>query len=321
MGVRREGDLWRVQVQVKGRRFSTTARTREEAEGIAAKHRRDRALSRQGLPPERSLEDALTRWLDEYVPHLKRGHDYESHIRAILPHASGAGIDDAQRVWRDYVEANRSLSNSTHNRRGAVLRRVCTLAHKWGWASPGIASGIDLLPENPARHTYLTYTQVRELVAKVRHQETKDLLLIVAYSGLRPDEVMKLTADDVHGGCLHVRTSKTGRPRMVPVHPAIRSAVKRLPITVGYRWVARHFERARQALGKPGWRIYDLRHTAASWLIQAGADLVVVRDILGHTSLSMTGRYSHLATSHLRAAVSRMGQPKLHRAKKQGNGR
>jgi integrase len=128
----------------------------------------------------------------------------------------------------------------------------------------------------------------------------------MVYTGLRPSEILRLTKDDVQDGCLVIRTSKTGRPRVVPIHPAIKDAVKRLPIGVGYRWIARHFEAARAALGKPDWRIYDLRHTAASWLIQSGADLVTVRDILGHTSLAMTGRYSHLSTEHLRVAVRRV---------------
>lgn len=316
MGVRREGKLWRVQVQVKGRRFSTTARTREEADGIEAKHRRDRALSRQGLPPERSLEDALTRWLDEYVPRLKRGHDYVSNIRALLPYCAGAGIEEAPDVWLRYLAQSSGLTNSTHNRRGAVLRRVCSLAHKWGWASPAVASRISLLPENPPRHTYLTSPQLQQLLAKCPYQPTRDMMMIVAYSGLRPDEVMNLTRDDVHNGLITISTSKTGRPRVIPVHPAIRPAVKRLPIPVGYRWVARHFERAREAIGRPEWRIYDLRHTAASWLVQHNVELTTVRDVLGHRSIATTSRYAHLGTSHLRAAMRRIPAPKVHRAQK-----
>lgn len=306
MGVRREGRLWRVQVQVKGRRLSTTARTAEDARAIEARIRRDHALSRAGLPPERSLEEALERWLDEYLPNLKRGHDYESNLRALLPHCGCATLESVPEVWRDYLDGNPGLTNSTHNRRGAILRRVCNLAHRWGWCGPGIADKIELLPENPARHIYLTQQEVAQLVSKIKHTPTRDFVQIMAYIGLRPNELLRLTKNDVQNECLSICTSKTGRPRIVPIHPAIKSAVKRLPIGVGYRWIARHFEMARMALGKPSWRIYDLRHTAASWLIQSGADLVTVRDILGHTSLAMTGRYSHLSTDHLRVAVRRV---------------
>lgn len=213
------------------------------------------------------------------------------------------------------------MSGSTHNRRGAVLRRVCNLAFRWGWCPPGIAERIGLRPENPARHTYLTSAELQQLLAKCTYQPTRDMMMIVAYSGLRPDEVMKLGKEDVSNGRLHIRTSKTGRPRVIPVHPAIRSHVKRLPIKVGYRWIARHFERAREALGKPEWRIYDLRHTAASWLVQNGVEITTVRDVLGHSSISTTSRYAHLGDEHLKAAFGRVPAPKVHRAKKKGKGR
>lgn len=187
---------------------------------------------------------------------------------------------------------------------------MCALAHRWGWAPAGLADKIDLLPENPARHIYLTQSEVRKLVAACQHRTTKDAVLIAAYAGLRISEIIALTRDDVKDGCLYIRTSKSGKPRVVPVHEAIRGPVKRLPLTLG-RWAIRDdFDAARARLKKPQWRFHDLRHTNASWLVAAGADLVTVRDLLGHSSLSVTGRYAHLATSHLRAAVNRIARKK-----------
>jgi len=316
MGVRREGRLWRVQVQVKGRRLSTTARTAEDARAIEARIRRDHALSRAGLPPERSLEQALERWLDEYLPNLKRAHDYESNLRALLPFIPGAAIEDAPEVWRRYLAATPALTNSTHNRRGALLRRVCNLAFRWDWCGPGIAGKIELRPENPSRHVYLTPADVARLMKACGHQPTRDAIAIAAWSGLRLGEILRLHPADVVRGCLHVRESKTGKPRLVPVHRAIRAALARLPIPCGPRWITRHFEAARTVLRQPGWRFHDLRHTNASWLIAAGADLVTVRDLLGHRSLATTGRYTHLHTRQLAAAVRRIGAPRLHQAKK-----
>lgn len=315
MGVYFDRGLWRVQVQKNGRRISTTAGSAEEARAIEARIRRDHFLSRAGLPPERSLEDAITRWLDDHVPQLKRSKDYESHIRALLPYVGSARIEQAPDVWRDYRAANPELTNSTHNRRGAVLRRVCNLARTWGWTTDDIAARIQLLPENAARHTYLTQADVAALVKATDHQPTRDAIQIAAYAGLRISEIMQLDASSVRDGCLYLPTSKSGRPRMIPIHKTLKAAVKRLPIPCGTRWITRHFEAAREALGHPEWRFHDLRHTNASWLIQSGADLVTIRDLLGHSTLAVTGRYAHLSVSHLRTAVSRIGAPKTHRAK------
>lgn len=51
---------------------------------------------------------------------------------------------------------------------------------------------------------------------------------------------------------------------------------------------------------------YSLRHTFASWLVQSGTPLYIVRDAMGHSTQKMTERYSHLAPSHIRNAVTRL---------------
>ncbi|MBI5588739.1 MAG: tyrosine-type recombinase/integrase, partial [Deltaproteobacteria bacterium] len=50
-------------------------------------------------------------------------------------------------------------------------------------------------------------------------------------------------------------------------------------------------------------RFHDLRHTAASHMIMAGVDIVTVKEILGHKTMTMTLRYAHLAPSHKKKAV------------------
>ncbi len=54
------------------------------------------------------------------------------------------------------------------------------------------------------------------------------------------------------------------------------------------------------------WRCVDLRHTCAAWLVQAGAALDRVRNLLGHTSVATTEIYAHLAPENVREAVNKL---------------
>jgi len=54
-------------------------------------------------------------------------------------------------------------------------------------------------------------------------------------------------------------------------------------------------------------RWHDLRHTFASHLVMANVDLRTVQELLGHKTLEMTMRYSHLAPAHKAAAVEKLG--------------
>ncbi|MBT2789185.1 tyrosine-type recombinase/integrase [Paraburkholderia strydomiana] len=73
--------------------------------------------------------------------------------------------------------------------------------------------------------------------------------------------------------------------RAYPVHEKSFAAVLKAARIESYRW-------------------HDMRHTFASWLVQSGVDLNVVRELLGHASLTMTMRYAHLAPDNKLRAVA-----------------
>ena len=57
-------------------------------------------------------------------------------------------------------------------------------------------------------------------------------------------------------------------------------------------------------LGEIGLHFHDLRHTSASWMVQAGVPLSNARDILGHKDIRQTLRYAHLAPDHQKDAMA-----------------
>ena len=91
----------------------------------------------------------------------------------------------------------------------------------------------------------------------------------------------------------------------MPVPEEIREIAERMPLPVSVYQVDKGFVMARKSLGMAV-RFHDLRHTYASWLMQAGVGLPAVMRLLGHSTLAVTARYAHLDPGHLREAVDKM---------------
>jgi site-specific recombinase XerD len=90
-----------------------------------------------------------------------------------------------------------------------------------------------------------------------------------------------------------------------------------------YQDVKRSFQSACRRAGINDFRFHDCRHTFASHLVMAGADLMTVKELLRHKTLAMTLRYSHLAPAHKRRAVDLLDEAlnetrRAHRASRQG---
>jgi integrase len=68
------------------------------------------------------------------------------------------------------------------------------------------------------------------------------------------------------------------------------------------------FETALRRAGIKDFRWHDLRHSAASYLAMNGASLAEIAEVLGHKTLSMVARYSHLSEAHTAGVVERMNR-------------
>lgn len=306
MPVRRHGKGWEARVQHLGHRSSRTFGSRQDAlefERIAQHRVTDHRVGRSS---RYTLEEALDRWLSGEAKSLRTHRDLENKVRALLPHIKGRALDEvadaADSVKRTGLADD--LTPATINRRLAILRRVANLAHRqWGWLDADIARRVQLLPGEKARHIYLTPAQVKKLAAAAT-RKVADAIILAATSGLRRGELLRLHARDRRDGALHLRDTKNGRPRLVPL-PAEALKIK-LPIALTVDELRKGFDRARARASMNEVHFHDLRHTYASWLVQSGAPLAAVRDLLGHSSLTVTSRYAHLATADLERAVGRI---------------
>jgi integrase len=69
-----------------------------------------------------------------------------------------------------------------------------------------------------------------------------------------------------------------------------------------------HWRSALKAAGIENFRFHDLRHTCASYLASQGASRLEIADVLGHRTMAMVKRYSHLAQGHKTTVVEKMAR-------------
>jgi len=258
------------------------------------------------LASERVLiGQAIQHWLTEEVAHQKAKERTKANAYALADWVEGRPLTEIHKVAEAYKRDNRArLTNSSINRRLAVLKRVGNLAYKrWGWLAEPLAQKIELLPEDPGRERYLDRGELATLLRAIPDRTARRAVLLAAFTGLRRGELVRLRAVHIQGDLIYVRQGKTGRSRTVPAVDHIRFALRRLPLGA-------HADTLTHAVhaAMPGTRFHDLRHTAASMLIQAGVPLYTVGTILGHSDARTTKRYAHLAVRDLREAMGKLGK-------------
>ena len=303
MSIKRRSDsgAWEVSIPRPGRaplRKSSSKWTRPQAV----------AFEQKLLHQEHTLEDGLDKWLAEYAKFLRAYDKYVSAAHLLRPFLKDKTFEDIPAVVSLVKRTWGELAPATINRRLSVLRRVCSLAFKeWGWIESPITKKIGLLKEENERHYYLTRAEVERLRMNCTISEAGNLIIVAAFTGLRLSEMLRIQAADLRGDELSIPRSKNARPRVIPLHPRALHIVRQLPYanvtqaTLRKQWVA-----AREAAGMAHIHWHDLRHSYASWLVQANTPIQVVKELLGHKTLQMTLRYAHLTTSNLREAVARL---------------
>ena len=183
------------------------------------------------------------------------------------------------------------------------------------------ARGVNLPRKLKGKHKYLTHAQVELLADNAKKQRT--LVFFLAYTGLRWGEATALRVRDVDldrrrvdvhenavevSGTIHVGTPKTGESRSVPFPPFLSPLLAALTenkssdqlvfgdgLTYLHQpdrrrgWYVGAIARSQSADPEfPRVTIHDLRHTAASLAISAGANVKAVQRMLGHSSAAMT---------------------------------
>jgi integrase len=277
--------------------------TRADARALEAALLRRAIENASGRQPTRLIDEAITRWTRDAKTLKSYQKDLRYRLDVVRGYTPGKTLDELPDV-AERIKANGSaagLSPAAVNRYLAILRRLGNLAEKWGWTDKPLGRRIEMMPGEQARHVYLTAEEVGKLADAARLPIVRDFIVFAALTGLRRSEILGLRIEQIRGGAVMLDAhTKSGKPRIVPLPvEAVEIAAQRVPWALGAPLLNKVFCEARKAVAMPHVRLHDLRHTYASWLAQDGASMAAIRDLLGHSSLSVTSRYAHLARPDL----------------------
>jgi integrase len=304
--IRRHGKGWEVRIQHGGRRHSQTVATRSDALYLEGRLRQRFNDSRAGRLPSYTLEEALERWAREEFPRLKSQKTHRSLVKAVLPFFKGQVLDlihdVAEKIKQDGLASG--LGPAPINRRLALVKRIAKLAYRrWEWLENDLGAKIALLPGEVKRTEWVNLAEGKRLMAAAE-PKIREAIRWALLTGLRRGEMLSLTPEHFRGRVIYLKDTKSGKPRAIPIPPELDP--KRFPFGLHPTALSKGFQAARRRAQMPHIRFHDLRRSYATWLVQRGGDLGVVRDLLGHSTISMTSRYIGSNMEHLMKAVVKL---------------
>lgn len=262
------------------------------------------ALASGVTKPRHLIDQAVASYVKERVPELKAGANTAREIECMRDWWAGRSMDELPDVCAEYAaDQHGALKPATVKNRIAYLRAACRWAwkrHRMGEHDPG-ARVVAPTVKN-ARQVTIDRAQMVALARACRHPGVRALIRIAFYSGMRVSEIQR--AQRLPGVFL-LGDTKNGAPRIVPMHPKIAGAGRVLMprrSEIDYWWPL-----ARTACGLAHVTLHDIRHTAATEMVNAGEDLATVGRVLGHKSAASTLRYSHHSVVRQALAVGKIG--------------
>lgn len=217
-------------------------------------------------------------------------------------------------------------SSATVARYMAVLSHAFTIAvQEWNWIDDNPMRKVSKPKEPQGRVRFLDEAERNNLLEACKNSKNPYLFTIVVLAvstGMRCSEILNLSWNnvDLETRRIVLHQTKNGERRGLPLVGLAYELIYKLskhrrldtyllfpgkkpqhPVKIRSSW-----DRAVKTAEIKNFRFHDLRHTAASYLAMNKATLSEIADILGHKTLSMVKRYSHISENHTTGVIERM---------------
>jgi integrase len=349
MAVRKIRNAWFVDLRFNDARYRKRSPENSRAGAVVfettirQKLARGEPVDRPAAEPnrEQTFEQFAWKWFDEYVvPNNKyseqRAKKYA--LRAsLVPFFGGLPVGTiTSRHVEQYKARSLStgLARKTINNRLTIFRKCVWTAYEW-LALPGAPPKVTWLKCPPHLADYLSPDEC-DLLLSHATGINRDMILTALRTGMRQGELKALQWSSIdwqnrsiavqHSRCDYtgeLTSPKSNRVRHIPMDVDVYEILLKRKKSTGYVFLNernRPFDgqclklrlgrvRRRAGLRSIGW--HTLRHTFASHLAMRGLPMNAVQMLLGHSSITTTMRYAHLAPSTLRSAIDMLNPKTL----------
>lgn len=207
------------------------------------------------------------------------------------------------------------------NRELALISKIFSMAMRDGLTDTNPCEKVQKLREDNKRTRYLLPDEEEHLMAALTgpRAHLRPIVVIAIHTGMRKGEILSLTWPQVDflRNSIHLARTKTGKARSVPMNDVVRNELLDLKAESGgsefvfvsvrtgkaLGWIKRAFSTACVEAGIENLHFHDLRHTTGTRLGADGVDPFTIAQILGHSDLRMTARYTHATDHNIRKAV------------------
>jgi integrase len=346
MAIRKRGDSWQIDyLDPGGKRVRQSFKTRKEAAAELGKRvsliAEGRYLDvkpeckttlkelckryRKNLGNQSSFKNAKEKYLSNFkksfgkyrilstITYAEVG-TYRNQLRQKPVTAIRNEVEIVVRALRKDASVNREMS---------CLHHLFSKAVEWGLMekSPFEHKKSLILKENNKRLRFLNDAEISSLLAACS-LHLRPIVSCAILTGMRRGEILSLKWEQVRNGFIYLERTKTNEARQIPVSDALEAVFKvirrrehlRSDYVFTFRQeriqdtVKKAFAGAVKKVGLVDFHFHDLRHTFASQVLLNGGTLHDLRELLGHKSMTMTLRYSHLTQESKRKAVNLLGK-------------
>ena len=326
MSIYRRGKSWYYDFVCNGERFSGRIGPVSKTSAKEELARRKTAVIEGKLNPGRVRRSPLFRDFAEEFKSNKASELRQSSLKRIefslkpltekfgLKHLNDISSFEIEKYRKERKDSGKA--DATINRELQALRHLFNKAIAWGKAHQNPVSQVKLRKEENSRVRFLS-DEEETCLLQACGPTLRAIVVAALNTGFRRGELLSLYWSDVDfvHSLITVQGAyaKNGERRTIPMNGELRRLLTSLKANAdntgnvflnsngeAYRLVSTVFDEAVERANITDFHFHDLRHTFASRLIMAGVDLRTVQVLMGHKTINMTLRYSHLSPDHLR---------------------